>query len=78
MHSSGPCLHNSLHNHVAVVNGRGREFGTRRRDIGRENEWQCTLDDSGVILLIQALISAKIANTWVINCHSHSDLAPNI
>jgi len=36
------------------------------------------MDDSGVILLIQALINAKIANKWAIDSHSHSDLAPNI
>jgi len=36
------------------------------------------MDESGVILLIQALINAKIANKWVINTHSHSDFAPNI
>jgi len=36
MRSSGPCLQNSLHNNVAVVNGRAREFGTQRRYKGVE------------------------------------------
>jgi len=36
------------------------------------------MDDSGVILWIQALVDAKIANKWVINTHSHSDFAPNV
>jgi len=78
MRSSGPCLQNNLHNNVAIVNGRGRELGTQCRDTGVEKEWQCTMDDSVVIFLIQALINAKIANKWVINTHSHSDFAPNI
>jgi len=78
MYSSGPCLQNPVHNNIAVVNGRGREFGTQRRDTGIEKEWQCTTDELGVILLIQALINAKIANKWVIHSHSHSDFAPNI
>jgi len=33
------------------------------------------MDDSGVILLIQALINTKIGNKWVINSHSHLVLA---
>jgi len=37
--SSGPCLQNSLHNNVAVVNRRGREFGTQKRYTGVEKEW---------------------------------------
>jgi len=36
------------------------------------------MDDSGVILLIQALGDAKIYNKWVMNTHSDSDFAPNI
>jgi len=36
------------------------------------------MDDSGVILLIQAYINAKIANKWVMNSHAHFDFAPNI
>jgi len=78
MRSSRPCLQNSLLNNVAVVNGGGREFGSQRRDTGIEKEWYCMMDDSGVIVLIQALIYAKIATKWVINTHSHSDFARNI
>jgi len=33
MRSSGPCLQNSLHDNVAVDNGRGIEFATQRREI---------------------------------------------
>jgi hypothetical protein len=44
----------------------------------RRRERMVMYDDSGVILLIQALINAKIANKWVIKSHSHSDFAPNI
>jgi len=77
MRSSGPCLQNNLHNNVSV-NGGEREFGISRRDTGAENEWSGTMDDSGVIVLIQALGNAKIANKWVMNTHSHSDFAPNI
>jgi hypothetical protein len=33
------------------------------------------MDDSGVILLIQGLINAKIANNCAINSHSQSDFA---
>jgi len=33
------------------------------------------MDDSGVILLIQALVNAKTANKLVINTHLHSDFA---
>ena len=36
------------------------------------------MDDSGVIVFIQELGDAKIANKWVMNTHSHSDFAPNI
>jgi len=36
------------------------------------------MDDAGVIVLIQALGDANIANKWVMNTHSHSDFAPNI
>jgi len=36
------------------------------------------MDNSGVILLIQALINAKIANELIINSDSHSHFAPNI
>jgi len=36
------------------------------------------MDDSGVILFIQALINAKIAKKWVINSDSHSDFVPDI
>jgi len=36
------------------------------------------MDYSGVFLLIQALVEAKIANKKVMNTHSHSDFAPNI
>jgi hypothetical protein len=35
------------------------------------------MDDSGVIVLIQAFGDAKIANKWVMNAHSHSDFAAN-
>jgi len=35
-------------------------------------------DDSGVIILIQALFNAKIANKWVMNTHLHSDFVFNI
>jgi len=31
-------------------------------------------DDSGVILLILALVSTKIANKWLMNTHLHSDI----
>ena len=65
MCSSGSCLQNILHNNVAV-NGGGREFGIRRRDTpvdtGGEKIWYGTMDESGVILSIQALVDAKIAN----------------
>jgi len=44
----------------------------------RHRERMVMYDDSGVILLIQALINAKIANKWVIKSHSKSDFAPNI
>jgi len=77
MRSSGPCLPNNLHNKVAV-NGGEREFGIARRDTGAEKERYGTMDDSGVIVLIQALGHAKIANKWVMNTHSHSDFAPDI
>jgi len=36
------------------------------------------MDDSGVILWIQALGDAEIANKLVMNIYSHSDFAPNI
>jgi len=36
------------------------------------------MDDSGVIVLIQALGDAKIANKCVMNPYAHSDFAPNI
>jgi hypothetical protein len=78
MCSFGPCLQNSLSNNVAVVNGRGREFGTQSRDSGVGKELKCTMDDLAVILSIQALINAKIASKWVILSHSHSDFASNI
>jgi hypothetical protein len=67
MSSSGPCLQNILHNNVAV-NGGGRELGIQRRDTHVEIQakrkygkvqW---MDDSGVILWIEALVDAKIAN----------------
>jgi len=74
MRSSGLCLLNNLHNNVAVNRG-GREFGTQRRDTGVEKEWWGTMDDSGAITLIQALVNAKTANKWLINTHSHSDFA---
>jgi len=47
-------------------------------DTGVEKIWSGTMDDWGMILWIQALIDAKIANKGVINTHSHSDFAPNI
>jgi len=72
------CVENPVHNNVAVVHGIGREVGTQRGDTGIEKEWYCIMDDSGVILLIQALINVKVANKWVINSHSHSDFPPNI
>jgi len=75
MRSSGPCLQNKLHHNVAL-NGGGREFGKHRRDTGIEKEWYGTMDDSGEILLIQALINAKTANKWLINTHLYSDSAP--
>jgi hypothetical protein len=78
MHSSGPCLQNKRYNNIAVVNGRGRKFGTQRRDTGIGTEWQCTMDDSGVILLFQVPINAKMANKWVIYSHLHSDFSPDI
>jgi len=36
------------------------------------------MDDSGDILLIQALVNAKIANKSVMDTHSHYDFVPNI
>jgi len=78
MRSSGPCLQNSLHNNVAVVNGRGREFGTQRGDTGVEKEWKCTMHESGVMVSIHALINDSIANKWVINSHWHSGFTPSI
>jgi hypothetical protein len=36
------------------------------------------MDDSGVLICIQALVDAKIANKLVINTHSDSDVTPNI
>ena len=74
MHSSGLCLQNILHNSVAVTGGE-REFGIHRRDTGAENECDGAMDDSGVIVLIQALGDAKISNKWVMNTPSHSDFA---
>jgi len=61
MHWSGLYLQNVFLNNVAV-NGDGREFGTQRRDTGIEKEWWGLMDDSGVMLSIQALVNAKIAN----------------
>jgi len=55
-----------------------REYGIPRRDTGAEKEWSGTIDNSAVIVLIQALGDAKIANKWIMNTHSHSDLSPNI
>jgi hypothetical protein len=78
MRSSGPCVQKSLHNNVAVLDGSGRECSSPGRDIRIEKEWQCTMDDSGVILLIHAHINAKIANKWVIHSHSDSEFGPNI
>jgi len=36
------------------------------------------MDDSWVIILIQALVNAKTANKWFINTHSYSDVVHNI
>jgi len=56
------------------LNGGEREFGTRWRDTGVEQEWYGEIDESGVFWLIQALlINAKKANKSVIYTHSHSD-----
>jgi hypothetical protein len=62
MCSSGPYLPNSHYNKTAVDSGRGRELGTHGRDKGVQKELQYTMDDSGVILSIQALNNAKITN----------------
>jgi len=68
MRSSGPCLQNIFHNNDAV-NGVESEFGIQRSDTGVEKECWGTMDDSGVIVLIQALGDAKIANKYVMNSH---------
>jgi hypothetical protein len=36
------------------------------------------MDDSGVIVLIQPLSDAKIANKWVMKTHFRSDFTPNV
>jgi len=36
--SSGPCLENNLCNNGSLINGRGRRFGTQRRDTDIEKE----------------------------------------
>jgi len=36
------------------------------------------MDDSGVVVLIQALGDAMIAHKWIMNTHLHSDFAQNI
>jgi len=77
MHSSGPSLQDNLHNNIAV-NGAEREFGIPRRYTDTEKQWSGTMDDSGVIILIQALGDAKIAKKWVMNTHTHPDFASNI
>jgi len=77
MCSSGPGLQNIILNNVAV-NGGGSAFGAQRRDTDVEKEWQGLMDDAGVVLLIQALVNAKIANKLVVNTYSHYDFAPNI
>ena len=40
--------------------------------------WYCMMDEAGVILWIQALVDAKIANKWFINTYSHSVFAPYV
>jgi len=64
------CLQNILHNNVAV-NWGGREYGTQRSDTGIMREWYGTMDDSGVILVIQAILNSMIATKWIMSTHSH-------
>ena len=45
--------------------------------MGVERIWSGTMEDSEVVVWIQALIDAKIVNEQVINTHSHSDFLPN-
>jgi len=74
MHFSGLSLQYILHNNIAVNKGE-REFCIERGDTGQEKQWIDTMDDSGVVVLIQALVYAKIANKWVIKSYIHSDFA---
>jgi len=75
--SSGLYLQNILRNNVAL-NGAGREFGTQWRHTDVENEYQGTINDSRVILLIQALVNAQNANKCVINTCSDCDITPDV
>jgi len=77
MRPFGSCVQNILHNNV-VVDGGERQFGITRRDTGVEKGLEGTMDDSGVLVLIQALGDAKIPNKWAMNTHLNSLFAPDI
>jgi len=55
-----------------------REFGIWRVDTSTEKEWWGTMDNSGVVVLIEGLGDAKIANKSAMYTHSHSDFVHNI
>lgn len=58
-----------------VANWEGREvWCTMERNKHRERMVKFN-DSSGVILSIQALLNAKIANNWIINTHPQSHFA---
>lgn len=74
---SGPCLQNNHHN-IVVVNDQGRELSIQRRDTCLQTGLYGMKDNAGVILLIQLLVNAKIANIFARIIHSHSDFVLNI
>jgi hypothetical protein len=77
MHISGLRLKNILHNNIAV-NGERQQFDTQRGDADVENGWYSTMDGSGAISLIQALVTAKMANTSLRHTDSHPNFGNNI
>jgi len=52
----------NLHIDIAVKGGGRENFRAQRSNTSIGKQWWSTMDDSGVILLIQAVINAKIAS----------------
>jgi len=77
-YSSWPCLQTIFTTIVQLLEEQRRSIWVHNGEIPAQQKWMVRYDNnSGVILLIQAPVNAKIASKWVMNTQADSDIASN-